>query len=367
MEDPQQFARQPSLVRARRVMSSSVFRALRSAGYPDSGIIEFATSLLSELCDAKGADGGNPPVDVRTGFPTGRALRGDPRVRGGFAPEAPHPLLGVIVVDAPHEGAVHRDGALCRREPHRRCVQSRCGARTRPGRPTGASSSCCCPEREPGRRGHRTRHPPGALVCAVSRGARPEVRHGRLAGQMSDGARVVRCRAELAAGRRARCDAGSARRPSCCAVRSRWRCAAERRWRRPNRRDRGPRRARRRDLGHRSHECRCIRRCDVRVGHEPRGDAREVLSLRASPVYAQIAAPMRRRGSATEKIGEACRARASDSRVPRKSHSPTTPCCDRSWSTSSRAIDRSRACASGWPSARPTSSPAAPRTSPTAR
>jgi NTE family protein len=56
-------------------MSSTVYQALRSAGYPDAGIIAFATSLLAELCEEKRASAGKePPVDTQTGFPTGPAL-----------------------------------------------------------------------------------------------------------------------------------------------------------------------------------------------------------------------------------------------------------------------------------------------------
>jgi predicted acylesterase/phospholipase RssA len=80
-------------------MSSSVFRALRSAGYPDSGIIEFATSLLSELCDEKGATSEEaPPLNVRTGFPTGHALTEILEFEFDRARAMPHPLLGAIVV-----------------------------------------------------------------------------------------------------------------------------------------------------------------------------------------------------------------------------------------------------------------------------
>lgn len=99
MEDSRHFARQPALVRSRRVMSASVYRALRSAGYPDSGIIEFATSLLSELCEEKGAAcEDDPPLDVRTGFPTGRALVEILEFEVDRARATAQPALGVIVV-----------------------------------------------------------------------------------------------------------------------------------------------------------------------------------------------------------------------------------------------------------------------------
>ena len=61
-KDALDVAREPSLLRAQRVMSSTVYRALRSAGYPDEGIIAFATSLLAELCDEKGAPQSGPRI-----------------------------------------------------------------------------------------------------------------------------------------------------------------------------------------------------------------------------------------------------------------------------------------------------------------
>jgi predicted acylesterase/phospholipase RssA/GGDEF domain-containing protein len=80
-------------------MSSSVYQALRAAGYPDSGIIEFATSLLAELCGDKGAAvEKEPPLDARTGFPTGQALVEIIEFELDRARATPHPHLGVIVV-----------------------------------------------------------------------------------------------------------------------------------------------------------------------------------------------------------------------------------------------------------------------------
>ena len=82
-------------------MSASVYRALRSAGYPDAGIIEFATSLLAELCDDKGASGEeHPPLDVRTGFPTGRALVEILEFEVDRARSTAQSQLGVIVGEA---------------------------------------------------------------------------------------------------------------------------------------------------------------------------------------------------------------------------------------------------------------------------
>jgi NTE family protein len=99
LKDYHELARQPSLLRARRIMSASVYRALRSAGYPDSGIIDFATSLLSELCDEKAANAPeHPPVDAQTGFPTGQALVEILDFELDRARSMRHPLLGLVVV-----------------------------------------------------------------------------------------------------------------------------------------------------------------------------------------------------------------------------------------------------------------------------
>ena len=80
-------------------MSASVYRALRSAGYADEGIIAFATSLLGELCDEKSSGHESAsPVDAQTGFPTGETLAEIVGFEIDRARAMHPPLLGVIVV-----------------------------------------------------------------------------------------------------------------------------------------------------------------------------------------------------------------------------------------------------------------------------
>ncbi len=80
-------------------MSSSVYQALRSAGYCSSRIIEFATSLLDELCDENEAPiEPGPPLDAQTGFPTGEAFSEILDFEFSRARSGSHPLLGLVIV-----------------------------------------------------------------------------------------------------------------------------------------------------------------------------------------------------------------------------------------------------------------------------
>ena len=186
MEDPHHFARQPSLVRARRVMSSSVFRALRSAGYPDSGIIEFATSLLSELCDAKGTPAAeDPPLDVRTGFPTGNALMEILEFELDRTRSMPHPLLGLIVVTVHTRDLCTAAERFADENVVVDALQSRVRSTDTAGQTDGREFVLLLPGA--GARAvaamardiHR-----GLQSASFSRGSRPEVRHASLAATM---------------------------------------------------------------------------------------------------------------------------------------------------------------------------------------
>lgn len=183
MEDPQQFARQPSLVRARRVMSSSVFRALRSAGYPDSGIIEFATSLLSELCDEKGTNAEDvPPVDVRTGFPTGPALLEILEFEVDRARSGPHPLLGVIVVTLQTRELCTATERFADENLIADALQSRVRCSDTAGQADGREFVLLLPGAGNRAVASAARDIHHALSSApFSRGSRPEVRHSSLA------------------------------------------------------------------------------------------------------------------------------------------------------------------------------------------
>ncbi|MEM9455545.1 MAG: patatin-like phospholipase family protein [Myxococcota bacterium] len=105
MENTWQIARRPALVRARQVMSASVYRALRCAGYPDEGIIEFATSLLAALCEEKTQrPTEEPPVHARTGLTNGDALLEVLEFELDRARSMPPGVLGVILVKVEYQG-----------------------------------------------------------------------------------------------------------------------------------------------------------------------------------------------------------------------------------------------------------------------
>jgi len=80
-------------------MSSSVYRALRAAGYPDGAIVDFATSLLAELCDETASPSEkDPPLDAQTGLPTEHTFTEILEFEFERAKSAHDSLLGVVIV-----------------------------------------------------------------------------------------------------------------------------------------------------------------------------------------------------------------------------------------------------------------------------
>ncbi|MEM7155185.1 MAG: patatin-like phospholipase family protein [Myxococcota bacterium] len=80
-------------------MSTSVYQALRSAGYSDAGIIGFATSLITELCEDTTTNPAHAsPLDVRTGLPEGGAFLEVLEFELSRTRSTCHHILGLILV-----------------------------------------------------------------------------------------------------------------------------------------------------------------------------------------------------------------------------------------------------------------------------
>jgi len=174
-------------------MSSSVYRALRSAGYPDSGIIEFATSLLSELCDERGATGDeDPPLDVRTGFPTGRALMEILEFELDRARATSHPLFGVIVVTLQTRELCTATERFADEHLIVDTLQSRVRAADTAGQTDGREFVLLLPGAGARAVASTARDIHRALsVASLSQGARPEVRHASLGAATTDAAALL--------------------------------------------------------------------------------------------------------------------------------------------------------------------------------
>jgi len=174
-------------------MSASVYRALRSAGYPDSGIIEFATSLLAELCDDRGAIcEEHPPLDVRTGFPTGRALVEILEFEVDRARSTAQPQLGVIVVTLQSRPLCTATERFADENLIVDALQSRVRASDTAGQTDGREFVLLLPGAgaravaATARDIHR-----GLQSAPFSPGSRPEVRHAALADTMRDATELL--------------------------------------------------------------------------------------------------------------------------------------------------------------------------------
>jgi predicted acylesterase/phospholipase RssA len=174
-------------------MTTSVYRALRSAGYQDSGIIEFATSLLSELCQEKGSACEEvPPVDVRTGFPTGRALVEILEFELDRARATPHPSLGIIVVTLQTRELCTATERFADENLIVDALQSRVRSSDTAGQTDGREFVLLLPGAGGRALAAMARDIQSALQSVpFSRGSRPEVRHASLAETMRDATELL--------------------------------------------------------------------------------------------------------------------------------------------------------------------------------